>query len=495
MIYPVLKPKIINKSKMKNFTLLTFALLLLFASTRISLAQNLRGKMSASTSWNRFSGIHNGDQWSFEAEANKVYHFSFCNDFGGGKSIGDPVLKISDKEGNTLNGSINDDYCGKNAYVVWPCKNSGTYYLTAYNSEKSSSEETILAFKVANPVNCETGLRKSVVNISSLPYSSGPFTTRGAKNKLNESTMGSLTNYFNNQGEDMIYSFSPVTDGYVHMALDNNSSNVSMQLFEGCPLAGNQNKMIGKAFGDHDLSIAAKVNSEKTYFLVLDSKIPTYNFFYRNLKISAPNKEIPSINEQNSISTLSDLNDNTKIAIDVDVKANVVICRWMSQKFAFGTYYEVERSTNGVDFTKIGKVDALVDASNEMEYHFEDAKVSEHEKYFYRLKVVEPSGNLAYSKSVATIIKENGTAVLEVRQEEDKQQLTVNYVLSSSSIVTIEIVDETGKIVKKYQQGLQQKGQYTFPFSVKGNGLPSGKYKVSVWIDEDHYTANVQDVE
>jgi hypothetical protein len=405
------------------------------------------------------------------------------------------VLKISDKEGNTLNGSINDDYCGKNAYLVWTCKSAGTYYLTAYNAEKSASNETILAFKVANPISCELGLGKAVVKVSSLPYSSGPFTTRGAKNKLNESTMGSLTNYFNNQGEDMIYSFSPVTDGYVHMALDNNSSNVSMQLFEGCPLAGNQNKMIGNAFGDHDLSIAAKVNSEKTYFLVVDSKMPTCNFFYRNLKISAPNKEIPSINEQNSISTFSNLNANTKIEIDVDVKANVVICRWMSQKFVFGTYFEVERSTNGVEFTKIGKVDALVDASNEMEYHFEDAKVGEHEKYFYRLKVVEPSGNLTYSKSAATIIKENGTAVLEVRQGENKQQITVNYVLSTSSIVTIEIVDEAGKIVKKYQQGLQQKGQYTFPFSAKGNGLPSGKYKVSVWIDDDHYTANVQDAD
>ena len=480
---------------MKKFTPLTFALLLLFASTRICLAQNLRGKLSASTSWNHISGIHHGDQWSFEAEANKVYHFSFCNDFGGGKAIGEPVLKISDKEGNTLNGSINDDYCGKNAYVVWSCKNSGTYYLSAYNSEKSSSEETILAFKVANPVNCETGLRKSVVNVSSLPYSSGPFTTRGAKNKLNESTMGSLPNYFNNQGEDMVYSFSPVTDGYVNLKLDNNSSNVSMQLFEGCPLAGNQNKMIGNAFGDHDLSIAANVNSAKTYFLVLDSKMPTYNFFYRNLEISAPNREIPSFEGQNAISALSDLNANTKIAIDVDAKANVVICRWMSQKFAFGTYYEIERSTNGVEFTKIGKVDALADASNEMEYHFEDTKVGEHEKYFYRLKVVEPSGSLTYSKSAATIIKENATAVLEVRQEENKQQLTVNYVLSRSSIVTIEIVDEAGKIVKKYQQGLQQKGQYTFPFFAKGDGLPSMKYKVSVWIDDDHYTANVQDVE
>lgn len=464
-------------------------------STQNLMAQKLKGKLNTSISWNQFSGINNGDQWSFEAEANKVYHFSFCNDFGGGKSMGDPMLKISDKEGNIINGSINDDYCGKNAYVVWTCRNTGTYYLTAYNSETSSSDETILAYKVSNPIKCEPGLGKSVVNISSLPYSSGPFTTRGAKNKLNESTMGSLPNYFNNQGEDLVYSFSPVTDGYVHISLDNNSSNVSLQLFEGCPLAGSPNTMIGNAFGDHDLSIAAKVNPDKNYFVVLDSKLPTENFFYRNLRITAPNKTIPSVQEQNVLSALGDLNSNNKLAIDVDVKANVVVCKWMSQKYAFGTYYEVERSTNGIEFTKIGKVDALADASNEMEYHFEDAKVGEHEKYFYRLKVVEPNGNLTYSKSAATIVKENGTAILEVRQDDNKQQIAINYVLSRSSIVTIEILNEEGNIVKKYQQGLQQKGQYTFPFSAKGNGLPSGKYKVSVWIDDDHYTANVQDIE
>jgi hypothetical protein len=268
-----------------------------------------------------------------------------------------------------------------------------------------------------------------------------------------------------------------------------------MLLFEGCPLAGNQNSMIGNAIGDHDLNLAAKVSVGKTYYLIVDSKMPTENFFYRSLKISAPNKNLPSIAEQNTVTQLTDLSTNTKLAIDVDVKANVVICRWMSQKYTFGTYYEVERSTNGIEFTKIGKVDALADVKDEMEYHFEDAKVGEHEKYFYRLKVIEPNGNLTYSKSAATIVKENGTAILEVRQDENKQQLAVNYVLSRSSIVTIEIVNEEGNIVKKYQQGLQQKGQYTFPFSAKGNGLPSGKYKVSVWIDDDHYTANVQDVE
>lgn len=480
---------------MKNFTLLTFSLLLLILSKQNALAQNLRGKIATSTNWNQFSGINNGDQWSFEAEANKVYHFSFCNDFGGGKSIGDPMLKISDKEGNTVNGSINDDFCGKNAYVIWTCKKSGTYYLTAFNSEKCSSEETILAFKVAAPVSCENGLGKSVVNISSLPYSSGPNSTRGSMNDMNEISMGSLTNYFSNQGEDIVYAFIPVTEGYVHISLDNNSSNVTMLLFEGCPLAGNQNAMIGNANGDHDLNLAAKVTEGKTYYLILDSKMPTENFFYRNLRISAPNKIMPSLAEQNSSKQLIDLSENTKLAIDVDVKANVVVCRWMSQKYAFGTYYEVERSTNGVEFTKIGKVDALADVNDEMEYHFEDAKVGEHEKYFYRLKVIEPNGNLTFSKSAATIVKENGTAILEVRQDESKQQLAVNYVLSRSSIVTIEIVNEQGNIVKKYQQGLQQKGQYTFPFSAKGNGLPSGKYKVSVWIDDDHYTANVQDVE
>jgi hypothetical protein len=480
---------------MKNFTLLTFSLLLLILSEQNILAQNLKGKLTTTTSWNQFSGINNGDQWSFEAEANKVYHFSFCNDFGGGKSIGDPMLKISDKEGNTINGSINDDFCGKNAYVIWTCKKSGTYYLTAYNSEKSSSEETILAFKQTTPISCENGLGKSVVKVSSLPYTSGPKSTRGAVNDMNELSMGSQTNYFSNQGEDIVYTFIPVTEGYVHITVDNNNSNVSMLLFEGCPLAGNQNTMIGNVIGDHDLNLAAKVFAGKTYYLVLDSKMPTENFFYRSLKISAPNSNMPSFADQNSSTQYADLSDNTKLAIDVDVKANVVICRWMSQKYSFGTYYEVERSTNGVAFTKIGKVDALADVSDEMEYHFEDAKVGEHEKYFYRLKVIEPNGNLTYSKSAATIVKENGTAILEVRQDESKQQLAVNYVLSRSSIVTIEIVNEQGNIVKKYQQGLQQKGQYTFPFSAKSNGLPSGKYKVSVWIDDDHYTANVQDVE
>ena len=59
--------------------------------------------------------------------------------------------------------------------------------------------------------------------------------------------------------------------------------------------------------------------------------------------------------------------------------------------------------------------------------------------------------------------------------------------ITRAAMVTIEIMDVTGKMVKRYQQGLQDAGQYTFPFSAKNNGLSAGTYMVSVWCDDQRY--------
>jgi hypothetical protein len=47
-------------------------------------------------------------------------------------------------------------------------------------------------------------------------------------------------------------------------------------------------------------------------------------------------------------------------------------------------------------------------------------------------------------------------------------------------------------MIKQYNQGLQQSGQYSFPFSVSENNLKEGTYNVSVWVDDDKYTATLE---
>ena len=76
-----------------------------------------------------------------------------------------------------------------------------------------------------------------------------------------------------------------------------------------------------------------------------------------------------------------------------------------------------------------------------------------------------------------------------------KETTSIKYILSRPTIVSIEINDMSGKLVKKYQQGLQSEGSYTVPFSAKSMDLRSGTYNVSIWCDDQRYQLRLTEID
>lgn len=137
---------------------------------------------------------------------------------------------------------------------------------------------------------CASTLGTGVVNVASLPYSSGSVTTCGGIDNItstNAPVCGSA-NYYT--GEDNVYVFTPTSTGQVTFSLTSSGSYTGMMLYQGCPnncfttpgtcVASEQSSTGSKSF-------CANVTSGQTYYLIIDSwASPTCNPY--SLTISAP---------------------------------------------------------------------------------------------------------------------------------------------------------------------------------------------------------------
>ncbi len=222
----------------------------------------------------------------------------------------------------------------------------------------------------------------------------------------------------------------------------------------------------------------------KTYFYFAGF---TYLLLFNIETVSAQNTLPSSASEVNPPNALKLLSDMESEQFIVEVKSNSIICKWWPQA---NCIYELQRSEAG-DFSSFNKLTYIKPGKLSAEYYFDDNNISSNVKYYYRLKVIKDDKNVAYTYSIAAIKKDKGRALLETHRDKASNVTSVNYVISSPSLITIEITDLAGKLIKQYSQGLQQAGQYTFPFSIVENNLSECAYNVSVWVDDEKYTATL----
>ncbi|MBK9637645.1 MAG: T9SS type A sorting domain-containing protein [Bacteroidetes bacterium] len=177
----------------------------------------------------------------------------------------------------------------------------------------------------------------------------------------------------------------------------------------------------------------------------------------------------------------------TLLAFSAEAAGNDIECKWSTASEVNNRGFEVQRATDPDHFATIGWVEGNGTTNLLKSYKFLDEEVVANKIYYYRLRQVDFDGQFTFTKIIACIIKDNGAVLVEAFPNPYREATTIRYMLTRSSMITIEVMDATGKIVKRYQQGLQDAGQYTMPFSGKNNGLSSGTYMVTVWADDERY--------
>jgi hypothetical protein len=117
---------------------------------------------------------------------------------------------------------------------------------------------------------------------------------------------------------------------------------------------------------------------------------------------------------------------------------------WKTASEDQGDYFVLERSADGRDFTALGIIGAKGEAAT---YSYWDETPVAGLNY-YRLKMMDASGNYTYSETVTARVKGGEAFTVEVYPNPVTDKLTVTLVGFAGSNPTISISDATGKLVK-----------------------------------------------
>jgi hypothetical protein len=173
-------------------------------------------------------------------------------------------------------------------------------------------------------------------------------------------------------------------------------------------------------------------------------------------------------------------------------KNNIAALNWESESETNFSYYEVERSINGIDFSSVALKPAQESGQSKEQYSFADnlSYVSS-DVYYYRLKMIDVDGQFSYSN------------VIMLRKEQKKEDgifispnplvktdmATVRINAATSGKVDIRLIDMSGKVILSQQNQVIQGDN-----SISVNNLDrlqSGIYTVQLTNGESTYNTKL----
>lgn len=135
------------------------------------------------------------------------------------------------------------------------------------------------------------------------------------------------------------------------------------------------------------------------------------------------------------------------ISFDSEVTNNQSVrLTWTTASETNNQYFDIQRSTNGKDFTMIGRVNGKGNSQETIAYEYTDKQPKNGVNY-YRLKQVDFNGKSEYSKIIAS---KEISGLKKVYPNPVKDVLQIN---DSQVVKEIEIIDFSGKIFYKKMAG------------------------------------------
>ncbi|MBO9203397.1 T9SS type A sorting domain-containing protein [Niastella sp. MAH-29] len=166
------------------------------------------------------------------------------------------------------------------------------------------------------------------------------------------------------------------------------------------------------------------------------------------------------------VKTISSTLPITLVNFTAQKRNNEVLISWKEENALNFSHYEVERSKDGLVYTKIGTV-AAKNISSTNNYQFTDAEAWDTDVRYYRLKMVDNDGTSRYSTVVRVSNKATGSITVYPSPADD--YITVDLNNNSNTNTTALLLDVTGKVIKP----VTITGQHT---TVGLSGLYSGTY-------------------
>jgi len=141
------------------------------------------------------------------------------------------------------------------------------------------------------------------------------------------------------------------------------------------------------------------------------------------------------------------------------------------------TNFEIEASTDSINFTKIGEVlgDSVETTGFEI-YNFLDYELYEDDKLYYRVKINQPGGGFYYT-SIKGLVNECAFKHCAVfpNPVSSKDNLNLRMYSEFEQTLTLHVYDVPGRLLMKQKVNLLP-GNNQYPIFTKDLNLPSGMY-------------------
>ena len=152
------------------------------------------------------------------------------------------------------------------------------------------------------------------------------------------------------------------------------------------------------------------------------------------------------------------------------------LVKWTAEAEADVEYYELQRSTNGTDFSAIHR-QVATNANGPNNYLYSDNSYLPGVNY-YRVKIVERNGRITYSLVIRTETQPQTELFRIVPNPLTGHEFSLLYSSAAQGMVTISINDVTGRLVHSLKEGVNSGQNVIY---IKGiPALPPGIYFVSV---------------
>ena len=179
----------------------------------------------------------------------------------------------------------------------------------------------------------------------------------------------------------------------------------------------------------------------------------------------------------NTLDTLPQINNELSVKLII-VKADLINAgvqlSWKVADEMNVDLYEIERSFDGVNFSKIGSVDFQQGTGVKL-YTFLD-KINPG-SFFYRIKSISKDQKASYSSAIS-ITKENTVQQLYIVNNPVNSFLELKFTATTTQEIQLQLVDNFGKIILSRQLNVL-KGDNKFNID-EVSRLSSGVYIVSV---------------
>ncbi|MFN8316686.1 MAG: hypothetical protein U0T32_09595 [Chitinophagales bacterium] len=149
--------------------------------------------------------------------------------------------------------------------------------------------------------------------------------------------------------------------------------------------------------------------------------------------------------------------------------------------------FEIERSTNGSDFVKIGWVKGNDNSTITQYYTFDDMTALQNVRYYYRLKQID-IGNVAFEYSniaTAMLVGDGKTAIGDFIPNPTKERSKIDLFITNDQAAIVDVYEVTGKFIKSETIDLR-KGFNTYV--IQTEDLSAATYIVSFKIDGQRFS-------